>query len=219
MGGSSRGRDRHTGRRQRRVRAARAGVVAAGLSAKEVLANLQAEDAFPDKEGRQVAIIDSKGNIAAYNGQNAPKWAGDRRGKTGRRREIFWWGHRCGRRWGGRLQLRRANCGSSCALKAADDVVAIRGGTIGIDDRGAERRRTELQNDRYRCLNVDDNPAPIVGLRRLLDMNLGYLLPGEAGRLSARGSRKSSRCGGPSGSVYAVGAGLLGLGISGLQLE
>src|ERR1035438_1086582 len=32
-----------------------------GLSAKEVLAKLQAEDTFPDKEGRQVAIIDGKG--------------------------------------------------------------------------------------------------------------------------------------------------------------
>src|SRR5580692_9495725 len=36
-----------------------------GLSAREVLAKLQAEDTFPDKDGRQVAIIDGKGNIAA----------------------------------------------------------------------------------------------------------------------------------------------------------
>src|ERR1022692_4055224 len=32
-----------------------------GLSAKDVLAKLQAEDTFPGKDGRQVAIIDGKG--------------------------------------------------------------------------------------------------------------------------------------------------------------
>src|SRR5438874_2513499 len=31
-----------------------------GLTAKQVLARIQAEDTFDDKEGRQVAIIDSK---------------------------------------------------------------------------------------------------------------------------------------------------------------
>src|SRR5579863_6806114 len=53
-----------------------------GLSAKEVLAKLQAEDTFPGKDGRQVAIVDSKGNIAAYTGPTAQDWKGDRQGKT-----------------------------------------------------------------------------------------------------------------------------------------
>src|ERR1041384_2085997 len=53
-----------------------------GLSAKEVLAKLLAEDQFPPTDGRQVAIIDGKGNIATYTGKNAPDWAGDRQGKT-----------------------------------------------------------------------------------------------------------------------------------------
>src|SRR5271166_282756 len=46
-----------------------------GLSAKEVLDKLLAEDTFQDKEGRQVAIIDGKGNVVTYTGSNAPKWA------------------------------------------------------------------------------------------------------------------------------------------------
>src|ERR1700735_1171645 len=43
-----------------------------GLSAKEVLAKLQAEDTFDGKDGRQVAIIDASGGIATYTGPNAP---------------------------------------------------------------------------------------------------------------------------------------------------
>src|ERR1700693_5678019 len=49
-----------------------------GLSAKEVIDKLLAEDKFPGKDGRQVAIIDRNGGIAAYTGPNAPTWAGDR---------------------------------------------------------------------------------------------------------------------------------------------
>src|SRR4051812_38289185 len=53
-----------------------------GLSAKQVLDQLLANDTFPGKDGRQVAVIDSKGNIAAFTGSNAPTWAGDRQGKN-----------------------------------------------------------------------------------------------------------------------------------------
>src|SRR5579859_326854 len=53
-----------------------------GLPAPEVLKKIMADDKFEGKDGRQVAIIDAKGNIAAHTGPNAPKWAGDRQGKT-----------------------------------------------------------------------------------------------------------------------------------------
>src|SRR5229473_2650738 len=53
-----------------------------GHTAKQVLDLLLAEDKFEGKDGRQVAIIDAKGNIATYTGQKAPTWAGDRQGKT-----------------------------------------------------------------------------------------------------------------------------------------
>ncbi len=53
-----------------------------GLSAKQVLEKLMAEDTFDGKDGRQVAIIDGKGGIATYTGPAANKWAGDRQGKT-----------------------------------------------------------------------------------------------------------------------------------------
>src|SRR5438445_12358618 len=53
-----------------------------GLTAPEVLKKIRACDKFPGKDGRQVAIVDAKGNVAAYTGPNAPNWAGDRHGKT-----------------------------------------------------------------------------------------------------------------------------------------
>ena len=48
-----------------------------GLSAKQVLDRLLAEDTFEGKDGRQVSIIDAHGKIATYTGPNAPHWAGD----------------------------------------------------------------------------------------------------------------------------------------------
>src|SRR5215467_1321917 len=53
-----------------------------GMTAPEVLKKLLADDKFPGKDERQVAIVDAKGNVAAYTGPNAPTWAGDRQGKT-----------------------------------------------------------------------------------------------------------------------------------------
>src|ERR1700687_5029161 len=53
-----------------------------GLSAKQVLDRLLAEDTFEGKDGRQVSIIDAHGKIATYTGPNAPHWAGDRHGKS-----------------------------------------------------------------------------------------------------------------------------------------
>src|SRR5437879_9385411 len=53
-----------------------------GLTAQQVLAKLLADDTFPGKDGRQVAIVDAHGNVATYTGPKAPHWAGDRQGKT-----------------------------------------------------------------------------------------------------------------------------------------
>src|SRR5215213_7605386 len=49
-----------------------------GLTAQQTLAKLLADDPFPGKDGRQVAIVDAHGNVATYTGPNAPRWAGDR---------------------------------------------------------------------------------------------------------------------------------------------
>src|SRR6516164_2499693 len=47
-----------------------------GMTAQDALKKLLADDKFPGKDGRQVAIVDAKGNVAAHTGSHAPKWAG-----------------------------------------------------------------------------------------------------------------------------------------------
>src|ERR1700739_4327085 len=53
-----------------------------GLTAPEVLKKILADDKFEGKDGRQVAIVDAKGNVAAYTGPNPPNRAGPRQGTT-----------------------------------------------------------------------------------------------------------------------------------------
>src|SRR6266849_5429185 len=51
-----------------------------GLTAQEVADRLLAEDTFPGRDGRQFAIVDSKGNVVTYTAPQAPNWAGGRKG-------------------------------------------------------------------------------------------------------------------------------------------
>src|SRR5215475_5477929 len=57
-----------------------------GLTAAEVLKKLLDDDKFEGKDGRQVAIADAKGNIAAYTGPNAPSGLVTARARRGQRR-------------------------------------------------------------------------------------------------------------------------------------
>src|SRR5262245_36809985 len=53
-----------------------------GLTAQQVVDALLNEDTFPNKEGRQIAVIDKKGNIAVFTGPQAPDWHGHRKGSN-----------------------------------------------------------------------------------------------------------------------------------------
>jgi uncharacterized Ntn-hydrolase superfamily protein len=167
-----------------------------GLTAKQVLATLQQEDTFQDKEGRQVAIIDGKGNIATYTGPNAPKWAGDRQGKTWSAQGNILVGPQVPEAMGRAFEATDGELAEKlfAALKAGDDA--------GGDSRGKQSASMivvrkgggrNINNDRYLYLNVDDNPAPIPELRRLLNMNLGYLYQERVGRLTSAGKTKEAR--------------------------
>src|SRR5439155_24314528 len=148
-----------------------------GLSAKEVLAKLLEEDQFPQKDGRQVAIIDRNGNIAAHTGQNAPNWAGDRQGKTWSAQGNILVGPQVPEAMGRAFEATDGELAEKlfAALKAGDDA--------GGDSRGKQSASMlvvrkgggrNINNDRYVYINVDDNPQPFTELRRLLDLNLGY---------------------------------------------
>src|SRR5215471_19250954 len=149
-----------------------------GLAAKDVLAKLLAEDQFPPSDGRQVAIIDRNGNIATYTGPNAPKWAGDRQGKTWSAQGNILVGPQVPEAMGKAFEQTQGELAEKmfAALKAGDDA--------GGDSRGKQSASMlvvrkgggrNTNNDRYIYINVDDSPAPIPELRRLLDLNLGYV--------------------------------------------
>src|SRR5262245_26084741 len=71
-----------------------------GLNAQQVMDRLFAEDTFPGKEGRQIAIVDAKGNIAVLTGDGAQDWKGHRKARRGPRKETFWSDRMLSRRWG-----------------------------------------------------------------------------------------------------------------------
>lgn len=148
-----------------------------GMTAQEVLKKLLADDKFEGKDGRQVAIVDAKGNVAAYTGPNAPKWAGDRQGKTWSAQGNILVGPQVPEAMGKAFEATSGELAERlfAALKAGD--------AAGGDARGRQsasmlvvRKRggRNINNDRYIYINVDDNPDPFKELRRLLDLNLAY---------------------------------------------
>src|SRR5687767_966267 len=193
-----------------------------GLSAKEVLAKLLAEDQFPPATGRQVAIIDGKGNIATYTGPNAPTWAGDRQGKNWTAQGNILVGPRVPEAMGRAFESTEGELAEKlfAALKAGDDA--------GGDSRGKQSASMlvvrkgggrNINNDRYVYINVDDNPQPIPELRRLLDLNLGLLYQGKSGLLRTAGKNREARDAAAKAVQYMPSAnGYVNLGVMNYSL-
>ncbi|HYL78818.1 MAG TPA: DUF1028 domain-containing protein [Bryobacteraceae bacterium] len=167
-----------------------------GHTAKEVLDQLLAEDKFEGKDGRQVAIIDGKGNIATFTGPNAPNWAGDRQGKNWSAQGNILVGPQVVESMGKAFEAAPGELAEKmyAALKAGD--------AAGGDARGKQSASMlvvrkqggrNINNDRYIYINVDDNPQPFPELRRLLDMNLGYLYQDKTFKLLRSGNTKEAR--------------------------
>lgn len=155
------------------------GLLKQGLTAKQVLEKLLAEDRFPGKDGRQVAIIDSKGTIAAFTGSGAQAWAGDRQGKNWSAQGNILVGPQVTAAMGKAFEETSGELAEKlwAALKAGDDAGGDSRGrqsaSILVVRKGGGRN---TNNDRYVYINVDDAaPTPFPELRRLLDLNLGLL--------------------------------------------
>jgi uncharacterized Ntn-hydrolase superfamily protein len=176
-----------------------------GMPAKEVLAKLLAEDPFPPTDGRQVAIIDGKGNIATYTGPKATSWAGDRQGKTWTAQGNSMASPKVPEAMGKAFEATPGELAEKlyAALKAGDDA--------GGDSRGKQSasilvvRKSggrNINNDRYVYINVDDSPTPIRELRRLLDINLGLLYSEKVGPLLIAGKTREARDAAAQGAHY-----------------
>jgi uncharacterized Ntn-hydrolase superfamily protein len=181
-----------------------------GLTAKQVIDKLLAEDKFPPTEGRQVAVVDAKGNIAAYTGPNAPNWAGDRQGKNCSAQGNILVGAKVPEAMVKAFEATDGDLAEKlfAALKAGDDA--------GGDSRGKQSasmlvvgkgRGRNINNDRLIYINVDDSPAPIPELRRLLDINQGWLYQQWIGQLRSAGKTKEARDAAAKVTKYMPSAG------------
>ena len=177
-----------------------------GLTAQEVLKKILADDKFEGKDGRQVAIVDAKGNVAAYTGANAPKWAGDRQGKTWSAQGNILVGAQVPEAMGKAFEATQGELAEKlfAALKAGD--------AVGGDARGRQSASMlvvkklggrNINNDRYVYINVDDNPDPFTELRRLLDLNLAYNNGDQMYKALAAGNMQKARAASQKAVQYA----------------
>lgn len=180
-----------------------------GLTAKQTLERLLAEDKFPRKDGRQVAIVDAQGGIAAYTEPNAPHWAGDRQGKTWSAQGNILAGPQVVEAMGRTFDATAGELAEKlyAALEAGDEA--------GGDARGRQSASMlvvrkqggrNTNNDRYIYINVDDNPRPFAELRRLLDLNLSYNYQDLSERLLDQGKHAEALVAGRTAVRYAPGA-------------
>ncbi|HEY0783607.1 MAG TPA: DUF1028 domain-containing protein, partial [Thermoanaerobaculia bacterium] len=161
---------------------------------------------FPGKDGRQIAIVDAKGNVAAYTGPKAPHWAGDRHGKTWSAQGNILVGPQVPEAMGQAFESTQGELAEKlyAALKAGDEA--------GGDSRGHQSASIlvvrkqggrNINNDRYVYINVDDNPNPFPELRRLLDLNLSYLYQDASDRLLTKGDKAGALAAARTAAHYA----------------
>jgi uncharacterized Ntn-hydrolase superfamily protein len=128
-----------------------------GLTAQQVMDKLFQEDTFPGKDGRQLAIVDAKGNIAVFTGDAANAWRGHVKGKT--------WSAQ-----GNILVGQHVVEAMGRAFDQTNDELAEKQSASILVVRKAGGRNTN--NDRYVFVNVDDHQDPMGELRRLMNLQM-----------------------------------------------
>jgi len=153
-------------------------LMAAGVPAQEVLDRLVASD--PGSAHRQVGVVDALGQAATFTGPQCMHWAGGRTGP----------GYACQGNIlvGEATVLSMAETFEQAPGELWDRLVAAleAGQRAGGDSRGQQSAALLVvregggyagRNDRFIDLRVDDHPAPIEELGRLLHLHKLYLFP------------------------------------------
>jgi len=149
-----------------------------GLAPADVVKRVLAQDPDPlpeqwSKQGRQFAVMNLKGEYAAYTGPKAPDWAGNRSGKYATAQGNILAGPKV-------VENMISAFESTTGHLSQRLVAALEGGqAAGGDTRGQESAALVivrkgcgvwLNNDTVLHLQVDDNPEPIKELRRLVEV-------------------------------------------------
>jgi uncharacterized Ntn-hydrolase superfamily protein len=146
-----------------------------GLTAQQVLDRLMAEDTFRGKDGRQIAIVDAKGNVAVFTGPAAQDWKGHKKGATYSVHGNILVGEHVLEAMARAFENTRGELSERlyAALKAGDDAGGDRRGRQSASILVVRKRGgRNLNNDRVVFINVDDHPEPMTELRRLLNIQL-----------------------------------------------
>jgi uncharacterized Ntn-hydrolase superfamily protein len=161
-----------------------------GLTAQQVLERLLAEDKFDRLEGRQVAIIDAKGNVAVHTSPAANEWKGHIKGATFTVQGNILAGPHVAEAMARAFESATGELAERlyAALKAGDDAGGDRRGrqsaSILVVRKGGG---SSLNNDRLCYINVDDNADPLLELGRLLPLQLAWSLTGKRAPLVQQG--------------------------------
>jgi len=161
-----------------------------GLSAQEVLDRLLAEDPYPRKDGRQVAVIDAKGNVAAFTGPLANEWRGQIIGKNFSVQGNILTGPHVAEAMARAFEQSKGELAERLylALKAGDDAGGDRrgrqsAGLLVVRKGGG----SAFANDRLAYVNVNDHRDPVHELGRQLPLQLAWSSRGKRAPLVAEG--------------------------------
>ncbi len=160
-------------------------LLSAGVHAEQALATLVAND--PGGHSRQVAVVDGAGHVAAHTGSSAMAHAGHVTGAGVSCQANIMASERV---WPAMLEAFRVADGSLTsrlltALDAAEreggDLRGRQSAAIVVVAPDAEPWETVVS------LRVEDNPEPLVELRRLVALHDAYVLAGRADELAGAG--------------------------------
>jgi uncharacterized Ntn-hydrolase superfamily protein len=154
-----------------------------GLSAEETLAKLLADD--PEKDSRQVGLVDAQGRAASFTGPGCFAWAGGRVGP----------GYACqGNILAGEqvvTELARGFLESKGDLPARLHAALLAADCAGGDRRGRQSAAIYVVkkgagyagfNDRWMDYRVDDHPDPVPRLGELIEMHRLYFGKSDEGQ-------------------------------------
>jgi len=149
----------------------------AGMAPQAILKAIWESDPDPQperwtKHGRQFAVINQKGEVAAFTGSKATEWAGHKTGKYCTAQGNILAGEavvsdmvRAFETTTGHLS-QRLTAALEAGQKAGGDKRGMQSAAILIAGQG---QGVWLNNDVVMRLQVDDSPEPIKELRRLVD--------------------------------------------------
>jgi uncharacterized Ntn-hydrolase superfamily protein len=153
-------------------------LIAEGVDGPSALARLVEQDT--GAHGRQVAVVDATGRVAAYTGPECMAYAGHVTGEAVSCQANIMASETV---WGAMLETFNATRGQRLQdrLLAALDAAEAEGGDI----RGRQSAAilvVPAEGEAWEstvCLRVEDHPAPLVELRRVMRLHDAYALAGQ----------------------------------------